>query len=84
MLKADLTREGTPAVEALRQKFGIRGVPTTVFLGPNGSEHSKLRRVEYVTADEILKLMDQAVLPAPVTPGTGSAPDLPAEALPSI
>ncbi len=37
-LKADLTRTGEPEVEALREKWAIRGVPTIVFLGPDGKE----------------------------------------------
>ena len=37
-LKADLTRTGDPAVEALREKWKIQGVPTLIFLGPDGTE----------------------------------------------
>jgi thiol:disulfide interchange protein DsbD len=37
-LKADLTRTGSPEVEALREKWKIRGVPTLIFLGPDGRE----------------------------------------------
>jgi len=37
-LKADLTRSGEPDVEALREKWQIKGVPTLIFLGPDGAE----------------------------------------------
>ncbi len=37
-LKADLTRTGSPEVEALKERWGIRGVPTLIFLGPDGKE----------------------------------------------
>jgi len=38
LLKADLTREGSPEVTALRERWAIKGVPTIVFLGPDGKE----------------------------------------------
>ncbi|HQR45169.1 MAG TPA: cytochrome c biogenesis protein CcdA [Thermoanaerobaculia bacterium] len=37
-LKADLTRTGSPEVEALKEKWRIQGVPTLIFLGPDGKE----------------------------------------------
>jgi thiol:disulfide interchange protein DsbD len=37
-LKADLTRTGSPEVEALRERWKIQGVPTLIFLGPDGKE----------------------------------------------
>jgi thiol:disulfide interchange protein DsbD len=37
-LKADLTATGSPEVEVLREKWKIRGVPTLIFLGPDGKE----------------------------------------------
>ncbi len=37
-LKADLTKTGSPEVEALRDKWKVLGVPTLVFLGPDGRE----------------------------------------------
>jgi thiol:disulfide interchange protein DsbD len=37
-LKADLTRSGEPDVEALRERWKIKGVPTLIFLGPDGTE----------------------------------------------
>ncbi|MBI5445273.1 MAG: thioredoxin family protein, partial [Deltaproteobacteria bacterium] len=46
LLKADLTKSGTPEVSALRTKWNIQGVPTLIFLGPDGKE-SKPRVVQF-------------------------------------
>ena len=40
-LKADLTRSDEPGVEALREKWKIKGVPTLIFLGPDGAERGE-------------------------------------------
>ena len=37
-LRADLTKSGEPDVEALREKWKIKGVPTLIFLGSDGAE----------------------------------------------
>jgi thiol:disulfide interchange protein DsbD len=59
-VKANLTRESDPAVAALRKQYHVLGVPTLVFLGPDGQERSALRRTEFVNPDRFLELMDQA------------------------
>ncbi|MFN7987234.1 MAG: cytochrome c biogenesis protein CcdA [Thermoanaerobaculia bacterium] len=46
LLKADLTKTASPEVAALRTKWNIQGVPTMVFLGPDGKE-SKPRVVQF-------------------------------------
>jgi len=46
LLKADLTKSASPEVAALRTKWNIQGVPTIVFLGPDGKE-SKPRVVQF-------------------------------------
>jgi thiol:disulfide interchange protein DsbD len=46
LLKADLTKSASPEVSALRTKWNIQGVPTIVFLGPDGKE-SKPRVVQF-------------------------------------
>ena len=46
LLKADLTKSASPEVAALRTKWNIQGVPTMVFLGPDGKE-SKPRVVQF-------------------------------------
>ncbi len=81
MLKADLTKEGSPEVEKLRKDFGIWGVPTLVFIGPDGREHTELRKVEYVTANELLDLLEKAKGIAPTNSPTARAPDVPPQLL---
>jgi thioredoxin:protein disulfide reductase len=80
-LRADLTKEGTPEVEKLRKDFGIWGVPTLVFISPDGREHTALRRVEYVTPDELLDLLQKAKGVAPTNSPTARAPDVPPQLL---
>lgn len=46
LLKADLTKTASPEVAALRTRWNIQGVPTIVFLGPDGKE-SKPRVVQF-------------------------------------
>ena len=81
VLKADLTHEGSPDVEQLRKDFGIWGVPTLVFIGPDGREHSELRRVENVTPTELLDLLAKAKSVAPTNSNTARAPDIPPQLL---
>jgi thiol:disulfide interchange protein DsbD len=38
LLKADLTKSASPEVAALRTRWNVQGVPTIVFLGPDGKE----------------------------------------------
>ena len=81
-IKADLTSESAPDVEAIRKQFGIWGVPTTVFLDAAGLEHAALRRTEFTSADEMLELMERAQSPAPTNvPGSASMPDVPPQLL---
>ena len=81
VLKADLTYEGSPDVEKLRKDFGIWGVPTLVFIGPDGREHSELRRVEYVTPGELLDLLTKDESAALTNSTTARAPDVPPQLL---
>jgi len=76
VLKVDLTDHDVPA--ALDQQFRIIGVPTLIFLDPAGREHGELRQVGYVTADELLGLLERARAPAT----TNAKPELPPQ-LPS-
>jgi thiol:disulfide interchange protein DsbD len=46
LLKADLTKTASPEVAALRTRWSIQGVPTIVFLGPDGKE-TKPRVVQF-------------------------------------
>jgi thiol:disulfide interchange protein DsbD len=60
MLKADLTRTGSSEVEKLTSDFKILGVPTTVFLDKSGREHTELRQIGFLPADEFLAVMQRA------------------------
>ena len=61
MLKADLTAGDDPAVKALMEKYRIRGVPTLVFLRPDGGEMTSLRGTGFVTAGTFLEKMTRAL-----------------------
>jgi len=59
MLKSDLTRENSPEVKALISRFGIRGVPTIIFIGADGIESKDLRIVQFEKNDEVLSRLRQ-------------------------
>lgn len=80
MLKVDLTRSDSPAVQQLANRFGIVGVPTYIFLAPSGREFTQLRLIGFVPADEFLTVMDQALTAKPAE----AKPGLPAEVLPKF
>ncbi len=54
MLKVDLTRKGHPVYERLLKEYGIKGVPTVVFLDREGKEQRDLRLVDFLPADQFL------------------------------
>ncbi len=57
MIRVDLTRAGNPAHERLLQQYGVKGVPTIVFLNVSGKERQGLRLVDYLPADQFLGRM---------------------------
>jgi thioredoxin:protein disulfide reductase len=59
-LKADLTLNVSEASEGARERYGIRGVPTIVFLGPSGEELSSLRLTGYEKPDFFIARMERA------------------------
>ncbi len=61
MLKADLTSSSSALSRELTRKYKIRGVPTLVFLGPDGNEVTDLRVVGFVDKEEMLKRMRAAL-----------------------
>jgi thioredoxin:protein disulfide reductase len=61
MLKADLTSAGDPQTEALRKKYEIKGVPTLVFLKPDGGEIPELRGTGFETEEVFLGKMQRAL-----------------------
>jgi len=54
MVKVDLTRKGNPIHERLLDRYGVKGVPTVVFLDRWGKERHDLRLVDYLPADQFL------------------------------
>ena len=57
MLKVDLTRRGGPEQTRLVAKFGIKGVPTLIFLDRQGRERPELRLLDYTPPEELLRRM---------------------------
>ena len=55
LLKADLTEFSSGPVEELKKTYGIMGVPTLVFIGPDGKEIKELRTVGFEAVDEFMK-----------------------------
>jgi thiol:disulfide interchange protein DsbD len=57
MIKIDLTRKDNPIHERLLDRYGVKGVPTVVFLDRWGKERQDLRLVDYLPADQFLVRM---------------------------
>jgi len=57
MVKVDVTKGGNPVHERLIQQYGIKGVPTVVFLDTKGNERLDLRLVDYLPPDQFLGRM---------------------------
>lgn len=60
-LKADLTDTGAPAVEELKSQYGVMGVPTVVFLHPDGTEMEDLRFTGVIKPAQFLERMEAAL-----------------------
>ncbi len=58
--KVDLTNAGSPEVKARSEKYGVRGVPTIVFLRPDGTEVRDARVEGFVNAAELVKRLQKA------------------------
>jgi thioredoxin:protein disulfide reductase len=56
-LRADMTQD-TPETEALYKKWGIRGLPTIVFLGSDGEEIRALRLSAFEKPDKFVLRLD--------------------------
>ena len=57
-LKVDLTSSQSSEARILMRKYQIRGVPTLIFLGPDGQEAKDLRIVGAVSSKEIARRME--------------------------
>jgi len=60
-LKVDLTVFDSRESEAIRKKFNISGVPTIVFIRPDGTEAIDSRIVGYVSPKEFIGYLKQAM-----------------------
>jgi len=60
MVKVDLTVAYSPDGEALRKRYRVLGMPTMVFLMPDGSEIESLRKVGFEQADVFHPRMEEA------------------------
>ncbi len=58
MLRIDLSRGGSPQQEALLRSWAVRGVPTVIFIGPDGAERRDLRLVEFTPPSGMLSRME--------------------------
>jgi thioredoxin:protein disulfide reductase len=59
MIKVDVTRSGNPVHEQLLQEYGIKGVPTVVFLDSEGRERRDLRLVDFLQPEQMVGRMKQ-------------------------
>lgn len=59
-LKVDLTTDKVPDVQALRTRFGVNGVPTVLFLTPEGDEVPNTRVVGYLSPTEFTARAERA------------------------
>lgn len=57
MIKVDVTKGGNPQHEELLKNYGVKGVPTVVFIDSKGQERPDLRLVDYLPADQFLQHM---------------------------
>ena len=60
LLKADMTKLGSPESVALSERYGILGVPTIIFLDAQGKERQDLRLVGFENADRFLERLAKA------------------------
>jgi len=59
VVKANLTSDKSPEVIAVKERFGIVGVPTVVFIDRQGNEIEDLRFVGFIDADQLLEKLDR-------------------------
>ncbi len=59
LIKVDLTSFSSPQSIAVREKFGIKGVPTVLFLDSGGQEIEDLRFVGFIDADALIRKLDK-------------------------
>lgn len=62
MMKADITRGDSPEARELIKRYDVRGVPTIVFIGPDGTERKELRVVQFEPPEKIQDRMERLSL----------------------
>ncbi|MBP1767289.1 MAG: dsbD [Candidatus Aminicenantes bacterium] len=62
MLKADLTSRKDPGVGEFYEKYRIKGVPTLIFIKPDGTEMAELRGAGFEPKDVFLAKMKRALV----------------------
>jgi thioredoxin:protein disulfide reductase len=60
-LMIDATEDTDPAVKALVEKYGVRGLPTVKFLRPDGTPMEELTITGFLPAPEFLPYMERAL-----------------------
>lgn len=63
MIKVDVTKGGNPLHETLLREYGVKGVPTIVFLDAAGKERKELRLVDYIPPGQFVDRMAAAAKP---------------------
>ncbi|NBB85268.1 MAG: thioredoxin fold domain-containing protein, partial [Bacteroidetes bacterium] len=58
-LKVDLTQFNSPEAEAVREQYAVAGVPTIVFLDPDGEEVQNARVVGFLSPTRFAERMQQ-------------------------
>jgi thioredoxin:protein disulfide reductase len=61
MIKVDLTQKSNPLHTRLLSQYGIKGVPTVIFLDRRGTECQNLRLVDYLPPEQVLSRMAAAM-----------------------
>jgi thiol:disulfide interchange protein DsbD len=61
MLKGDLTLGTDPKVKAMYAKFGVKGVPTLIFIGADGRELADLRGTGFEKKDVFLPKLQKTL-----------------------
>jgi thiol:disulfide interchange protein DsbD len=57
MVKVELTQKGNPLHTRLLSQYGVKGVPTVIFLDKKGQEYKELRLVDYLPPEQMLARM---------------------------
>jgi thioredoxin:protein disulfide reductase len=61
MVKVDLTQSGNAFSDRLIRDYGVKGVPTVVFIDGGGKERRDLRLVDYLPADQFLQRVEDVL-----------------------